>query len=161
METYIIGILICISCLGISYYNGYVNKLYNWFIIRQQRAKFLIQLIKNIHNVAETKKSFPSFTVNDSDTSATIIYERMGSHYLLMIPYNRKFVAPMSQFKVELLRHNKEPLNITQQPGIPYMVNAEHLGGFAIKITNEDNGLFHEYPQSILPLYGEEVFDHE
>jgi len=161
METYLVGTVITLSVFGVSYYKGYFSTARDWFNIRQQRVKMVMTLMKNIQQVAESKKTVASFSVNDSDLSASIIYERMGSQYILMVPYSRKYIAAMTQFKVELLRYNKEPLDITQQPGIPYTVSAEDLGGLAIKITNEDTGTSFEYKDSTLPMYGEEVMDLE
>lgn len=164
METNFINYVaasITISLLGISYYKGFFSKTKNWINVRQQRVKMLLTLAKNIQQSADSKKTIASFAVNESDLSASIIYERMGSQYILMVPYSRKYVAAMTQFKVELLRHDKEPLNITQQPGIPYIVTAHDLGGYSIRVTNEDTGISHEYKDTTPPMYGEEVMDQE
>ena len=83
--------------------------------------------------------------MNESDMSASIIYEWMWSQYILLVPYSRKHIADMTQFKVELLRDNKDPLNITQQPGIPYLICAKDLGGSPIRIINEDTGVSYLY----------------
>jgi len=161
METYLVGTSITLLVFGLSYYKGYFSTARDWFNIRKQRVKMVMSLMKNIQTLAESKKTVASFAVNDSDLSASIIYERMGSQYILMVPYSRKYIASMTQFRVELLRYNKEPLNITQQPGIPYIVSSEDLGGSAIKITNEDTGYSYEYTGTKLPMYGEEVMDLE
>lgn len=158
--TYIVA-AVTVSLLAVSHKRGYFTKIKNWANVRQKRVKMVLSLMKNIKEVAESKKTEASFVVNDSESSASIIYERMGSKYILMVPYSRKYIACMTQFKVELLRNDKEPLDITQQPGIPYIVSAKDLGGLAIKITNEDNGLSYEYTDKILPMYGEEVIDQE
>ena len=157
MHSYIV-ITLSLSLLAISYYKGFFSKSLNWFRTRHQRLKLLTSILNNI---PQSSDSTASFSVNDCDLSASIIYQRLGSRYVLFVPYNRSHVAPMSQFKAELIRPGKDPLNITQQPGVPYLVSSSDLGGSAIKITNEDTGLSLEYHGSTIPLYGEEVMDKE
>lgn len=162
MDNYLVSSIVVISLLGFSYYKGYLSSVSKWIDTRRQRVKLLISLMDKIKTDISTKKdSMTSFTVNDSDMSATILYERMDQKYIVLVPYNRKYVAPMSQFKVELLRTNNNPVDITQQPGIPYLVTAESLGGYAIRITNQETGLSHEYGSDKAPIYGEEVMDFE
>lgn len=139
------------------YFGGY-GKLRNWMNVRLQRISIIFSLIENLNQEkSRAKKNTVSFVVNDSDLSATIIYERLGTQYILLVPYNRSYIADMSQFRVELLRNDKEPLNITQQPGIPYMINAGDLGGHSIRITDEETGVSHVYNQVTCPRYGTDV----
>lgn len=105
------------------------------------------------------KKSPTVFSINETECSATLQYHRMSSEYNLLIPYDRSKVAVMTQFRVELLRDNQDPVEITQQPGIPYLVSAEQLGGSGIKICNLETGLYHIYDIKTIPLYGVEVCD--
>ena len=151
-------LVVPVFILAISYYKGLFSKPINWLTTRQQRLKLLISLLDN---VPQSTDSTASFSVNDSDLSASIIYQRLGSQYVFFVPYNRSHVAPMTQFTAELLRQGKPPLNITQQPGLPYLVSSSDLGGSTIKITNQDTGLSHEYHGSSIPMYAEEVMDKE
>jgi len=150
-----------ISLIGLSYYKGYYSKSKNWLDVKCNKIKMLMKLMNNIQQVSSSAPKPSSFCINPFDTSATIFYQRLGSQYKLLIPYNMSYISYMSQFKVELLLSNSDPQNITQQPGIPYLICAKDLGGSFIRITNEDTGLFHDYPDNIIPMYGEEVFDRE
>ena len=150
-----------IALVGFLHYKGVFSKVKNWVDVRRQRVKMIMTLMENIQQVTAAVPKTSSFSVNESDMSASIIYERLGSQYILLIPYSRKHIAHMTQFTVELLRDDKEPLNITQQPGIPYLVSASDLGGSAIRIFNEDTGISHEYIGTAIPMYGEEVLDQE
>lgn len=160
MDTFVVGSTVISIAIGLSYHMGYLNPLIGWMNNKHQKGKLLLKIVDNLSNPSSTKKS-TSFTVNDSDISASIVYERMGTEYIVIVPYNRTYVAAMSQFKAELLRSNGTPVNITQQPGIPYLVTADELGGYAIKITNQETGLTHEYEFSKAPMYGIEVMDNE
>jgi hypothetical protein len=163
MDNYLIGSLIAASFLGYSVYKGYFTSGLNWINDKHQKFKFLLSIVNNINGGMttnnENKNSNISFSVNDTDTSATIIYQRMNQQYIMLVPYNRRYVIDMSQFKVELLRVDNEPVNITQQPGIPYLVSSSSLGGYAIRITNEETGVFKEYLGSAIPLYGDDVME--
>jgi len=159
MEPYLAGSVLVSAVLGVAYYKGYLSSAYEWVDTRRKHAKLLLNLVDKIQHDISKRSSAPTFTVNETDTSATIVYNRMGTDYIVMIPYSRSYVVQMSQFKVELLRPDKEPLEITQQPGIPYTVSAESLGGHAIRITNHETGEVHHYSKDIIPFYGTEVMD--
>ena len=162
MDTYLTGSLCLISLLGFSYYKGYISNASTWVTVRGARIKLLLTMINNMQTDSSTiNQPIESFTVNNTDASASIIYHRMNQQYTVLVPYNRKYVVPMSQFKVELLRSNDLPIDITQQPGIPYLINASRLGGYAIRITNQETGQHHEYSSEISPMYGDEVIDFE
>jgi hypothetical protein len=162
MDNYLLGSLVIVTFIGLSCYQGYIGRVSNWVNTKRQKVKLLLSLMDKIKkDVSTEKKEEVSFTVNNTDKSASIVYERMGQQYIMLIPYNRKYVAAMSQFKAELLRKDNKPLDITQQPGIPYIVNADSLGGYAILMTNQETGKSHEYSHDIIPMYGEEIIDTE
>lgn len=150
-----------IGAIGYAYYRGFFTTVSDWCQMRYNRATMILSLINKIQNDITPKNIQVAFSVNDTDTSASIVYERIGQQYIMLVPYNRRYVAAMSQFKVELLRTNNEPVNITQQPGIPYLVSADSLGGYSIRITNQETGTSKEYLHIDIPHYGEEVMDNE
>jgi hypothetical protein len=96
-----------------------------------------------------------------NNNSAMIEYEYFGQNYKLSIPYNRKKLINMSDYKAEFCFNDKPSLNITQQPGIPYILNANDLGGEYIKITNMETGLSHNYDNKKVPMYADELFNNE
>jgi hypothetical protein len=150
-----------IGIVGYAYYRGFFTTVSDWFQMRYHRVTMILSLIDKIQNDIGSKTSQVAFSINDTDTSASIVYERIGQQYIMLIPYNRKYVAAMSQFKAELLRTDNEPVNITQQPGIPYLIHADSLGGHTIRITNQETNVSHEYPHTEIPMYAEEVMDNE
>ena len=159
--SYVIGPLLVVSIVAVSYSLGYLSKVSNWFQTRHRQARFAIALINNIHVDPMTTANTTGFVVNDSETTATITYTWLNQNYCITVPYSRCHVAAMSQFKVELLCENNPPVDITQQSGIPYLTSADKLGGYAIRIINEESGRSCEYVGDIPPLYGDEVIDSE
>lgn len=151
-----------ISIYGLSRYHCCFANAVNWVYDRYTKAKMLLALMDKMKNAPESSKNvkdIPSFVINDSDISATVSYQQLGSNYTLSVPYCRKYVAPMSQYKAELV--GSETTIITQQPGVPYLVSAEELGGDLIRITNEETNKQYEYVLDIPPMYAEEVMDFE
>lgn len=140
------------------YYSGSIIEYCQTTYVKMYTLVYLLKHIKGL-NTSEHKGS-GSFSLLDTDVCAGICYERLGKSYTFFVPYNRKYTAPMLPFIVHLLNEQGDIIrDITQQPGIPYLVTALHLGGASIKITNGENGMTHTYAKDIIPSYGVEVMD--
>jgi len=70
-----------------------------------------------------------SFQLNDNNKCAIIKYNRLGKTYKLYVPYSIQISSKMNRFKAYLKMENEDEIEITQQPGIMYMLSAEDLGG--------------------------------
>lgn len=149
-------ILLIIAFIIYLFGSPLYNRIKSFFISRVNTGKLLMTIL----NKMSQNQSQASFKVNESSKSASIIYSRFGKEYIIMIPYAINYVPHMSQFKVELLRNGKEPLDITQESGIPYLVDAKSLGGESIRITNTETDKVRIYTTEI-PMYGEEVMEFE
>lgn len=154
----IAGIIFAIAA---AYYFGFLNSLINWGKERKQKAMMIKHMIDAVVAVNSKPEGKVSFTVNDTDTSVSIFYDRLGTRHPIFLPYNRGYVASMAEFKAELLREHHAPIDITQQPGLPYVVSGKSLGGHTIRITNCSSGKMFEYKGDTIPGYAAEVFDNE
>jgi hypothetical protein len=92
-------------------------------------------------------------------TSAKIEYIYMGQKYYIYLPYNRRNMIKMKDFKAELISETGTVVDITHQPGFPYLISAKDLGGKYIKLSNLDNGMEHIYEDNVCPLFCTEVTD--
>jgi hypothetical protein len=126
----------------------------NWISDKKKKAGIVFCLVETLFTNKSTE-----CCINDTNQSATVLYNRLGKKSTLFVPFNRNHVAQMISFKAELIFDGKPSLNITQQPGIPYMVDAKSLGGLYIKITNEENGQSKLYGTEEVPHYAEELFE--
>ena len=158
--TFVLGSVVVTSTLSLCYYLGYFKSIEDWINVRRQHVKMLVTLTNKIQNDILNPKT-SSFSVNDTDLSASILYERMGQKCFVSIPFDKSNVFHMIQYKAELLRENKTALNITQEPGIPYMVCAHDLGGHTIRVTNQDSGVHYDYGLNVRPMYAKEVMSEE
>lgn len=117
MLIYSIIILFIISLSSIYFY--------------QQKIKyFLISIL--IHWIGEMdsqQNQNSSFKIHPNGKSATIKFKHLGKYYQVHVPYNKKLIRKMAGSQVQLIKKDDEPIDITQKPGIPYLVSAEHFDG--------------------------------
>lgn len=71
------------------------------------------------------------------DTYAAILYTYNGEERAVYLPYTRRFHPKYIDVEV-FLRKEDKLIDITQQPGIPYMINAEKLGGKEIVLRGNN-----------------------
>jgi len=140
-----------------SYYLG----IPLWIYDKYTKAKIILRLLENINESDTKTEKNTLFAINDSDMSAEITYNVMNEFRTINIPYSRQYIVPMSQFKAELLHNGNISKDITQQPGIPYMVSALDLGGTDIKITNQETEKAYIYHGNYIPMYAKEVMEFE
>ena len=95
-----------------------------------------------IYNLYKTYKNISAMLVHDMNYKNSIIlyqhyaeipYYHNGISYSIRVPYKRSEMARMDEFIVWA-----DEKNITQQPGIPYLLDAEELGCKEITSCNVD-----------------------
>jgi len=145
ISSYYIIPTIIPTMIGMSIYYLY-NKYNSSFNIVKLLTKFM-----------DNKQVSWSYNKN----SALLTYQYLGQDYILSIPYNRKKLVEMTEYKAELFYIDKISINITQQPGIPYIVNAKDLSGEYIKITNMGTGVSCDYDKTQCPMYADELIYQE
>jgi len=77
------------------------------------------------------------FRLTPNRQVAEISYVRIEHPYRVWVPYDRHLAGRSIGHTATLIRDNEE-INITQQPGIPYLVTAEDLGGSEIRIQTRN-----------------------
>lgn len=82
--------------------------------------------------------------------SAQIKVTHGGKSHKIYLPYNRRKSTSMLRKRVYLIK-NGEKLDISQKPGIPYLICAEDLGGESIVIENLDGDVVHTYSKDEVP----------
>lgn len=138
------------ATLGVCYYKIFHKKLTNWII-----QKVVDKVLENY----PPPKSSHSIEISENGRSLIMSYTHLGRDYKLFLPYNRRATIPMAQYKASLNKRDGLNIDITQQPGIPYLVTPEDLGGDSITILNRDNGVQYTFGSSQTPLYANEVLD--
>jgi hypothetical protein len=116
-------------------------------------------IIKMVTGLSKTP-SKDSVIILDNERGVVISYELSGKQYLCTMPYSRKMSLNMRQYKAELVTEHGH-VDITQQPGIPYIVPAKDIGGNSIILTNLLTGQTYTYDDGAIPGYGTELIFEE
>lgn len=157
---------LCIVGVGISiiailfYFDVYgvrrwLNSKYNGDSMKFMLMKQLLSLmIKKL----TTKVQSPKFAINDSRQSASLTFPYLGKIYPLNVPYKQSLVVKMSALQVFLIMKTGTELNITQPPGIPYMVSAKDMGGKGIRIINLDTRKNKIYEEDEIPFFADDLY---
>jgi hypothetical protein len=101
----------------------------------------------DIPNVVRTSKAI------------NITYYDNNKKYMVCIPFSRVKVSKTVGYKAELIYCDGRRLDITHQPGIPYLISATNLGGLAIEIKNSFNEKIFQYHENVIPGYAIELED--
>jgi hypothetical protein len=86
--------------------------------------------------------------------SAMISFDHGGKQHKAFVPYNRRKASTMIGKTVYLIKdENGDEVreNITQKPGIPYIVSAQDLGGKSIEVVDNEGQVLHRYIDDQIP----------
>jgi len=134
--------------LGISFfsflisYKGYYycKKKINEYIMEKVNE----ELNKKMENEEEVFKLF------HKNSSAVLKITQGGKTHPIYLPYDRRKSTSMLRKKVFLIK-GEEKKEISQKPGIPYLVSANMLGGDSINIEDFDGNIIHTYSGEEIP----------
>jgi hypothetical protein len=113
-------------------------------------------LLKN-DNTKDDKKD-PITTIKLKHVS--IMYKLFGCKYHLNVPYDIQSSTDMLQYAMYTVDNEGNVIdNITQQPGIPYLVSANDLKCKSLRAVNQETGILHEYEGDKIPYYCVEIIE--
>ena len=101
-----------------------------------EKIKRLVTIFKLINGASNSLAG-----VNQAqriNNSLMIEYNYVGKKYKVYLPYDDKLEVDMAQLEVYLVRADGVEC-ITQQPGLPYMITPDNLGGSVIEVVNQDS----------------------
>lgn len=135
---------------------GLINSYYTNFKICLN-AIFLSILMKFVSFKNKLFESSFSFTCISNRKLCRLSYERFGNKYNLFLPYDSSKVSYFNNFQVYLRNNSNEHINITQQPGIPYLLTAKQMGGNCYLIIDKLNSATYETEDP--PMYLEQYIN--
>jgi len=135
--TVITGSVIGIGLLGYLGYKWGYNKVNEYVIDR---------VMKELDKRMENEEGFKPMRTN----SAMIKVSHGGKSHSIYVPYNRRKTTKMLRTKVFLLK-GEEKIDITQKPGIPYLVSAKDLGGEMIIVEDKGGNVLYTFKDEEIP----------
>ena len=113
----------------------------SWYVTRRRKLVTVCQLFASIVTVVwhQFLKSNPSSTAKICDTQQclSIIYTWQDQSFPLYMPFNKTLMRKWTGVKVYLIKDDRE-LEITQQPGLLYLITPSQIGGSGAKIVKGD-----------------------
>lgn len=91
---------------------------------------------KIVENMPKIEDSPAELHLNDSRTAAKLTYFHKNKEHVLYIPYDKKLLRKVGYTVYHEMDGKK--VDITQEPGIPYLVTAGSLGGGEIKVYKDE-----------------------
>lgn len=92
------------------------------------------------------------FKPHTKSKSAIIKVTHGGKTHDVYIPYDRSKSTSMLRKKVFLLRDEKK-IEMSQKPGIPYLISAEQMGGTQIIVEDLEGNLIKTFKENEVPGY--------
>ena len=130
-----------------DYTKKYLSEKYHdrikWYITIYNGTKIFIQKYYGASYDTYVK-------INQSNKSLSITYTYLGQVYLINLPYNSSKLIINRSKKVYLV-NSKHEIDITQQPGIPYMCSSHELGGESIIIKDLSGEIIKKYSYNQIP----------
>ncbi len=91
-----------------------------------------------------------SYDIGDNRRFVRIRYRKDDRDHFLYLPYKSRYLTQMTESRVFAVSEENE-FEITQQPGIPYMVSCNDLGVREIQIRSADGIAF--FTNSDIPSF--------
>lgn len=108
-----------------------------FFYRKQDKMKLLFQVLQ-----ASTAKNDTTFYVGEGGKFAIIKYSRAGHPYQIYVPYDARKRTVMMGTRVYLIKEvnesKKVEIDITQQPGVSYLLTPAEMGGTGFLLKKED-----------------------
>lgn len=125
-----------------------------WMIVRNKTTikNFIVNLVVDVAVRIGTRLYLKQKSATLCGRSLKIPYKYNGVDYVVYVPFARNIRRKMRNTKVFLVKedgHNK--VDISQQPGCPYLITADSLGGEKIEVVNCETGYTHEFEKNVIP----------
>lgn len=117
------------------------------------------EMLESIINHKTLKTSKKQTYISESGKCIHIYYDYEGKEYMLTVPFDRISLVDMLQYQMDAIYENGDILTITQQPGIPYLVNTNDLKCKTLKAINHETDVYHEYKDDTNPYFCGEICD--
>lgn len=126
-----VEIVLAVLALGsTAYITGWHLRFWRWWIgIR------MLWLASRIFLQARTP---PALCLNETRKSCSITFTHRGQEQIVWLPYQARLLPKMNRYQVLLEKSDGDVIDVTQCPGVPYLVTPAMLGGSRARIHDRD-----------------------
>lgn len=98
------------------------------------------QVMQKINQKTKEDQEEANFKVVSRSKSAVLSITHLGKQHNIYVPYHRNISTKMLRRKYILIKDGAR-IDITQKPGVPYLVSAEDMGGQEILIEDREGNV--------------------
>lgn len=122
-----------------------------YYTYKYAKRKFYSYVMDKVSEELDRRmENEEGFTPMRKTTSAILKVNHCGKSHSIYVPYNRRNTTKMLRHNVFLLKGD-EKIDITQKPGVSYVVSAADLGGEMIVVENKEGEVIHAYKDNEIP----------
>ena len=137
---------------GLAGVGGLVGTYYGYYVIKNIFVGYVMSKVnEELNKRMEQEEEESSFKPMHTN-SAILKINNGGKSHSVYVPYNRKKSIAMMRKRVFLIK-GEEKIEITQKPGIPYIICAKDLGGESIVIEDLECNIVREYKENEIPSF--------
>lgn len=118
----------------------------NEILVQVQSFMIMLMITRQLNNLPKNESDI---SINDGGQTATIRYTKNSKPFMITVPYDRSLIHETMGKTVYLIKSGStagdaktaasdQYVDITQQPGVPYLVTAKQMGGRGFIIDNGD-----------------------
>lgn len=115
---------------------------------------YTLKLYTKYKGILNVLDNYKDFSIQIYDHYVVIPYLHHGISYKVYLPYDESKVEMMSQYSA--YADCDSIINISQQPGIPYVINSDDLDASKITLLHVEDELKDKVYIHNIPYYGDE-----
>lgn len=126
------------TCIGATYY--YRKEILNK-ILQAVPLATVVSIIEDSSKIGAIVSSSPGLNFRKiTNNCAEIKYFYGNKEYKLFVPFSRRDSCTSIHTKVIAKPEDveKDTIDLTQQPGMPYLINGEHFPGYKIYVEKDN-----------------------
>ena len=137
---------------GFAGIGGIVGVYYGYYTVKNIFVGYVMTKVNEELNKRMEKEEEESSFKPMHTNSAILKINHGGKSHSVYVPYNRKKSVAMMRKRVFLIK-GEEKIEITQKPGIPYIICAKDLGGESIVIEDLEGNIVKDYKEDEIPSF--------
>lgn len=121
------------------------------YIYRNTIKSYIVQkIVDSIVKSCDKLDQEDTFKISPTGKSVTISFIYHNRKYNVFLPFDKSLISKYSGYQF-YLETNDKITEISQKPGIPFLVTADQLGGTSIIVQNVEDDICMKFNENQIP----------